>query len=377
MTAPVTGIDFTGGKSVDPSQLFAPVPIPAHVETAPKLSRRERKRGREELDGEKNVEIKRFREVAKKRKKHLSHLHDPLDKNEVERTVFVGNLPNDCTSKQLRKIFIGCGEIENTRIRNQILDMNAISKDGKDRGRGVRVLRGEIAKDNSKSANGYVLFKNASSVPNALRLSGTVHLERHLVVTKEDPQSKAYDPQNSIYLGNVSYNVTDEEIWQLFIELGFTDVTRVRVPRNKDTGEGQGFAYVSFRDPSSTNRAIQVGRGAMLAGRELRICHVQRPKDPKYKVKSRREIRQEADVLADKAGPTKGGKGRPKTSTKRQAAEEASANPSWMGAVTNPRKKMPRDLRPLIPVSPAERRAKKVASGGGSKKVAVTRKPRS
>ena len=46
----------------------------------------------------------------------------------------------------------------------------------------------------------------------------------------------------SIYVGNLSYNVTEDEIAQVFSEYGA--VKRVQIPTDRETGSARGFGFV-------------------------------------------------------------------------------------------------------------------------------------
>lgn len=304
----------------------------------------------------------------KKQPKHRSHLHDEPNIEENRRTVFVNNLPNDCDRKALKKFFIKCGEVESVRLRCIQL---AEQKGDKNRGRAVKCLRGEVQKGDEFSATGYVLFKVPSAVPLALAMSGSVFMNRHLSITREDDESKAFVPKFSVFLGNLSYDIRDEEVWQYFLDRGITDVDRVRVIRDRNTGYARGIGYVGFRSSASVQRAIQT-REQELRGRPLRICHVQKPTKTKLADNAtRREKRRQKHLesiraqlpeapaampagkklskkAAAAAAATDDGKAG-RTSGRRADAKDAGLDeaPSWMGTTTNPRKKLPRDLRVL------------------------------
>lgn len=333
--------------------------------------------------------VKKARQSGRKksRKQILRH---SLHKNEEEdeRTAFVGNLPNTIDKKDVARVFKDCGVIESVRVRCQALEsrgpvpssssgggqgknINSDDEDDddgegrgakggkKDVGRAVRVLRGDIKKDPQYSATAYVLFKEAASVATAIhQKSGVVFKSRHLVVTALGASSAAYPPDTSVFLGNVAYDTTEEDIWDYFTEHGVPDVKRVRLVRDRDSGDCKGFGYVEFHSKASVVPAIAT-RGDKLNGRDLRIVHVNKSKDVKAVTASRRE----------KRGRDDGGNDSYNSSNKRARHDSrdgrgGSSNsgggggqPSWMGMTTNPRRKIPRDLRPLAETN-AERKFK-------------------
>ncbi|NRB07106.1 MAG: RNA-binding protein, partial [Richelia sp.] len=46
----------------------------------------------------------------------------------------------------------------------------------------------------------------------------------------------------SIYVGNISYQVTEEDLNEVFSDYG--KVKRVQVPMDRETGRQRGFAFV-------------------------------------------------------------------------------------------------------------------------------------
>ena len=72
-----------------------------------------------------------------------------------------------------------------------------------------------------------------------------------------------------LYVGNLSFNTTDETIRQQFGALG--PVTDVHVVTDRDTGRPRGFAFVTMGSPADAQRAISELNGAMLDGRPLRV----------------------------------------------------------------------------------------------------------
>ena len=303
--------------------------------------------------------------VTKSSKRHKSH---KLDDHEAEddRTVFVGNLPNNVTKKEVEKIFKDCGAIESVRIRSQVLARPA--EGDKNRGRAVRVLRGEIETTGDHSSHAYVLFATRSpQVSKALQMNGLVFNNRHIIVTKEDPASKAFPPPTSIFIGNIAFSTSDEAVWGFFDQHGFP-VKRVRIIRDPETGLAKGFGYVEFQTAGSVNKAIAL-RGTALNGREIRICHVQKSKDPRIGQMQRRDKRKLENKAALAAGPNLPGKQQSAASAAQEAIDEA---PAWMGTVTNPRKKLARDLRPLVePNRPKDKKPRSNGAPSSAKKSAA------
>lgn len=82
----------------------------------------------------------------------------------------------------------------------------------------------------------------------------------------------------SIYIGNLSYSVTQEDITQVFAEYG--TVKRVHVPTDRETGKMRGFAFVEMGTEAEEASAISDLDGAEWMGRQLRVNQA-RPREQK------------------------------------------------------------------------------------------------
>jgi RNA recognition motif-containing protein len=73
----------------------------------------------------------------------------------------------------------------------------------------------------------------------------------------------------NIYLGNVSYSATEEQLTELFSQYG--TVTSVKMVMDKFTGQPRGFAFVVMGSDAEAEAAIAALDGKELAGRNLRV----------------------------------------------------------------------------------------------------------
>lgn len=73
----------------------------------------------------------------------------------------------------------------------------------------------------------------------------------------------------SIYVGNLSYEVTENDISQVFAEYG--TVTRVHLPVDRETGRVRGFAFVEMQTTTEEDAAIEALDGAEWMGRDLKV----------------------------------------------------------------------------------------------------------
>ncbi|MBE9117810.1 RNA-binding protein [Lusitaniella coriacea LEGE 07157] len=73
----------------------------------------------------------------------------------------------------------------------------------------------------------------------------------------------------SIYVGNLSYDVSQEDLTQVFTEYG--TVKRVHIPSDRETGRPRGFAFVEMESEANEDEAIQALDGAEWMNRELKV----------------------------------------------------------------------------------------------------------
>ena len=73
----------------------------------------------------------------------------------------------------------------------------------------------------------------------------------------------------SIYIGNLSYQVTEEDLKLAFAEYG--KVSRVQLPTDRETGRPRGFAFVEMETESQETAAIEALDGAEWMGRDLKV----------------------------------------------------------------------------------------------------------
>ncbi|MBW4518979.1 MAG: RNA-binding protein [Scytolyngbya sp. HA4215-MV1] len=73
----------------------------------------------------------------------------------------------------------------------------------------------------------------------------------------------------SIYVGNLSYEVTPDALTQAFAEYG--TVKRVQLPTDRETGRLRGFAFVEMETEAEETAAIEALDGAEWMGRDLKV----------------------------------------------------------------------------------------------------------
>lgn len=73
----------------------------------------------------------------------------------------------------------------------------------------------------------------------------------------------------SIYVGNLSYQVTEEELSSVFSEYG--TVKRVQLPVDRETGRLRGFGFVEMASDAEEAAAIEALDGAEWMGRDIKV----------------------------------------------------------------------------------------------------------
>jgi len=72
-----------------------------------------------------------------------------------------------------------------------------------------------------------------------------------------------------LYVGNLSFNSTEETIRAVFAEID--EVTDVHVVTDRETGRSRGFCFVTMGTPAGAQKAIETMNGAVVDGRPLRV----------------------------------------------------------------------------------------------------------
>jgi len=80
----------------------------------------------------------------------------------------------------------------------------------------------------------------------------------------------------NIYVGNLSYSLSESELRDAFA--GFGEVASVKVLMDRETGRSRGFGFVEMPNQSEGEAAIAQLNGKELGGRALRVNEA-RPKE--------------------------------------------------------------------------------------------------
>ncbi|MCC5868872.1 MAG: RNA-binding protein [Gammaproteobacteria bacterium] len=77
----------------------------------------------------------------------------------------------------------------------------------------------------------------------------------------------------NIYVGNLPYNATEDELRQAFEAFG--QVSSVKIIMDRDTGRSKGFGFVEMPTASEGSQAIGSLNGSPMNGRPLRVNEAQ------------------------------------------------------------------------------------------------------
>jgi RNA recognition motif-containing protein len=74
---------------------------------------------------------------------------------------------------------------------------------------------------------------------------------------------------NKIFIGNLDFGITDQELRELLSEVG--EVVDVHLPTDRETGRPRGFAFVRFATEEQAAQAVETMSGREVSGRTLRL----------------------------------------------------------------------------------------------------------
>ena len=188
-----------------------------------------------------------------------------------ERSLFVGNVPVSVQSdkkllREFKLLFSQFGKIDTIRFRSivhthlitQLLINQALAQP-MDRKKGIITRQLHPSRPNF---NAYIVFvEKPSTFPSIL-----VFNHHHLLVDTCIPTP--LNMSMCIFVGNLSFDVTEEELFMYFKISG--EVDRVRVIRDKKNNVGKGIAYIQFKEKSAIGLALKLNN-VKFKERKLRI----------------------------------------------------------------------------------------------------------
>ncbi|KAM6083573.1 RNA-binding protein 34 [Theristicus caerulescens] len=182
------------------------------------------------------------------------------DETVDRRTVFVGNLPVNCTVQALKSLFKEYGQIKSIRFRSLVPAEDTLSKK-------LAAIKHKVH-PNAKFVNAYVVFKEECDAIKALNENGTEIASGFHIRVDIASKTSSHDNKRSVFLGNLSYDISDDAVRDHFSVCG--DVVAVRIVRDRKTGLGKGFGYVLFEDTDAVHLALKLN-DSLLMGRKIRV----------------------------------------------------------------------------------------------------------
>ncbi|KAF1992153.1 RNA-binding domain-containing protein [Aulographum hederae CBS 113979] len=162
--------------------------------------------------------------------------------------VYCGNLFFEVNEDDLRIHFEPYGEIESVKIIRSIKDGRTLSK-----------------------GYGYVNFLHAEDAQKAIAARDQdVFQGRRMTVQEVRPRTKApAGPTRTLFIGNISYDMSDKDLNDLFREV--RNVLDVRVAIDRRTGSPRGFAHADFTDVAAAEKAMASLKDKEFYGRKLKV----------------------------------------------------------------------------------------------------------
>ena len=82
--------------------------------------------------------------------------------------------------------------------------------------------------------------------------------------------------ESKLYVGNLSYSTTEDDLRSLFFQAG--TVASGRLIKDRDSGQSKGFAFVEMSNQVEAQKAISMFNGYNMGDRELRVS-IARPRE--------------------------------------------------------------------------------------------------
>ena len=191
-------------------------------------------------------------------------------------TVYIGNLFFDVTEETLRREMGRFGDINMIRL---IVDSRGLSK-------GYVVTENHMDRLCTKRCDyrfAYVEFKDQISADRCIEEMNQQIFEGRRIsvqytIKKENrpPRlTEKHAPTRTLFIGNMSFEMSDQDLNDLFREI--RNVIDVRVAIDRRTGQPRGFAHADFVDVASAEEAMKQLDGKEIYGRRLRLDFSENP----------------------------------------------------------------------------------------------------
>lgn len=183
---------------------------------------------------------------------------------EESKTLFVGQLSWNVDNDWLSSEFADAGDVISARVQ---MDRQS----GRSRG------------------FGYVEFATAAAAHSALEKFQGKEIDGRAIKLdlstprQANPTARAKQfgdvpsaPSSTLFVGNISWNTTEDQLWEHFGQYG--DVSSVRIPTDRESGKPKGFGYVEYSDIENAKKGYDGASGSEIDGRFIRLDYSQ-PRD--------------------------------------------------------------------------------------------------
>lgn len=219
-------------------------------------------------------------------------------KGERSKTVYVGNLFFDVRAEDLQKEFEHAGKVVDAKV---IMDQRGLSKgfvspylqapspsiSSPHQSNYISCSRLLTTSLPHPTRFGYIKFDTLEGAARAIELYDLQNFEgRRLSVqysitgartgslSGRKPRTPSaeravHSPTKTLFIGNMSFDMSDRDLNDLFREV--KNVIDVRVAIDRRTGQPRGFAHADFVDVESAENAMRELSGKMICGRALRV----------------------------------------------------------------------------------------------------------
>ncbi|KAF2148444.1 splicing factor, CC1-like protein [Myriangium duriaei CBS 260.36] len=181
---------------------------------------------------------------------------EPTDDERDRRTVFCQQLAARLRSKHLIDFFEKVGPVKDAQI-----------------------VRDRVS--NRSKGVGYVEFKEEESVQKAIDLTGQQLMGIPIIVSQTEAEKNRAARKNEgqptlsngipfhrLYVGNIHFNVTEEDLEGVFSQYGEVEFVQLQ---KDDNGRSRGYGFVQFSSPDDAKSALAELNGFELAGRPIRV----------------------------------------------------------------------------------------------------------
>jgi len=169
------------------------------------------------------------------------------------RTVYLQGLPWSTEESEIRSWMEGCGSIESVEL--------------------------PVGWDGRASGTAFVVFKEWAPAEAALGMNGETFpgSERWIKVIKgehgrrdnnQGEAKKNTEQASSIFIGNLSWTVTEDEVRATFAPCG--EISGIRFATDRETGDFRGFGHVDFDSAEAAEAAVALA-GTPVGGRPIRV----------------------------------------------------------------------------------------------------------